>query len=514
MKLLPSKSHNLSIKSVSMKNSAEKIFDSIYTKKSKWWSSVEEKKFFSVFKSTAESVVAYKAFLEKATINPKMVTALDHYKDIPVMSKRSYLRAYPWHDLCKKNTLSKTSLVMTATSGSTGAPFYFPRTSLIDHQSSIYHEMFLRSARIKKNEATLVIDCFGMGVWIGGLITYQAFKYISERGYPLTIITPGISKHEIFQALKNIGPHYKQIILCGYPPFMKDVIDHAEEHGVSWKNHDVKIIFAAESFSETFRDYFVKKIGIKNMYRDTMNIYGSADLGTMAQETPLCILIRRLAVNHPHLYLALFGQTSRLPTLAQYIPEFVAFEERNGSVYCTGDNVLPLVRYEIGDNGAVFSYNEIQKIFKEAGFDLPHEIQNAGLEDTITELPFVCVYERSDFSTSFYGALIYPEFIKNALSSKELDSFVTGKFTMYTKNDEKQNQYLEINIELKPELKLSQIVKKKVLLEVHKTLVEKSTEYKKIFESLGVRAHPKIIFWSYGHQEHFSSGGKQRWVKK
>jgi phenylacetate-CoA ligase len=111
-----------------------------------------------------------------------------------------------------------------------------------------------------------------MGVWIGGLLTYQAFKHITESGYPMTIITPGVNKKEIYDALKHLGPHYDQIILCGYPPFMKDVVDEAHLHGIVWSRFDIRMVFAAEGFSEAFRDYMMKKTGMKNPYRDTMNI--------------------------------------------------------------------------------------------------------------------------------------------------------------------------------------------------------------------------------------------------
>jgi phenylacetate-CoA ligase len=146
--------------------------------------------------------------------------------------------------------------------------------------------MFVRNSSIDVNKSTLVLVCFGMGVWIGGVITYQAFKAISERGYPMTILTPGVNKREIFEALKNIGPKYDQVIMCGYPPFMKDVVDEAKLHGINWHHYNVKMVFAAEAFSEKFREYIMRKVGMKNPYRDTMNIYGSADLGTMASETP------------------------------------------------------------------------------------------------------------------------------------------------------------------------------------------------------------------------------------
>ncbi len=453
------------------KDFANKQIDFIYSKKSEFWKKEQTTKLLDLFHACAKNVKAYKDFLKKARINPSNVTTFEDFQKILPVNKDNYLRSYPWEKLCMPGSLIEQSLVLTSTSGSTGRPFYFPRNGLLDAQSSIYHQMFLRNSNIDVNKSTLVLVCFGMGVWIGGVITYQAFKSISERGYPMTILTPGVNKREIYEALKNVGSKYDQIIMCGYPPFMKDVVDEAKANGVSWHNFNIKMIFAAEAFSEKFRDYIISKTGMKNAYRDTMNIYGSADLGTMAEETPISILIRRLALKNKKLYERIFNQATRLPTLAQYIPHFINFECTGNNVYCSGDNVLPLVRYEIGDNGGVHDFAEVEEIFKEVGMDLREETEKAGITDTIAELPFVYIYERTDLSTKLYGAIIYPEYIKLALQDATLEKYITGKFTMFTQHDENQDEYLEVNIELKPGINESDWLSKEVSKLVSASLI-------------------------------------------
>jgi phenylacetate-CoA ligase len=295
---------------------------------------------------------------------------------------------------------------------------------------------------------------------------------------------------------------------------MKDVIDEAKDNGVNWHKFNIKIVFAAEAFSEKFRDYIMKKTGMKNPYRDTMNIYGSADLGTMAQETPLSILIRRLSLKHKNLYTKLFKDATRLPTFAQYIPQFINFECIDGEIYCSGDNVLPLVRYQIGDNGGVLSYKDVAVIFAEEGISLTEEIKKAGIEDTIAELPFVYVYERTDLSTKLYGAIIFPEYVKAGLQNSDLEKYITGKFTMYTQHDDHQNEYLEINIELKPGITESDWLMTEVQKAVSESLLEKSAEHKNNAHMMPGRVEPRIVFWPHEHPTHFQTGIKQKWVKK
>ncbi len=496
------------------KGFADKVLKHIYQKKSDYWKKVRENKSLEIFNLAAGQVKAYKDFLKKAKIQPSKIKTYADFKKVLPVNKDNYLRSYPWEKLCVSNSLVHQSLVLTSTSGSTGTPFYFPRNGMLDSQSAIYHQMFMQTSGIDIHKSTLVLVCFGMGVWIGGVITYQAFKTISERGYPLTILTPGVNKREIFEALKNIGPKYEQLILCGYPPFMKDVIDEAKANGVNWNDFNMKVIFAAEAFSEKFRDYIMRKTGMKNPYRDTMNIYGSADLGTMAQETPVSIMIRRLALKNKNIYRKLFGEANRLPTFAQFNPEFINFECDNENVYCTGDNILPLVRYAIGDHGGAHDFSEVEQIFKEEGVDLQLEAKRAGITDTITELPFVYVYERSDLSTKLYGAIIFPEYVKVALQDLTVEKYTTGKFTMYTQHDDNQDEYLEINVELKPGITESEWLKSEVTRLISASLIEKSAEHKNNAHMMPGKVEPRIIFWPHEHPQHFQTGIKQKWVKK
>ncbi len=497
------------------KKTIDSRIDFIYSKKSAFWTKYQEEKIVLLFKDTARNVSGYKNFLKEIKVNVAKVATYTDLDTLPPVTKANYLRKHSWETLCKKNVLINDALVLTSTSGSTGTPFYFPRNNELDMHSALYHQMFVRCSKLKVTKSTLVIDCFAMGVWIGGLLTYQAFKHITESGYPMTIITPGVNKKEIYDALKHLGPQYEQIILCGYPPFMKDVVDEAHLHGIVWSRFDVRMVFAAEGFSEAFRDYMMKKTGMKNPYRDTMNIYGSADVGTMAEETPICVLVRRLAMKHIGLYTKIFGQATRLPTLTQYIPTAINFEPIDGKVYVSSDTVLPLVRYEIGDNGGVFSYQELVKMCESEGIDIKNECKKVGIEDTVAELPFVYVYERTDFSTKLYGAIIYPEYIKHGLQSEKLENSITGKFTMYTKYNETQDEYLEVNVELLPGVNETKALYEDVMHSISKSLIEKSAEHKNNVSMMPKgKVDPVIVFWPHEHEIHFKNSGKHKWVKK
>lgn len=479
------------------------------------WIKNGEERALELFHEMSKRVPAYKDFLAKNNVNPDSIKTIEDFKQLPTVDKNNYLRQYKLSDLCWNGELKEESWVISTTSGSTGEPFYFPRTNEQDWQYAATAEMYLLNNFNIDKKSTLYIDGFAMGAWIGGLFTYQAIKHVANRGkYKLSIITPGIFKKEIIKAVRNLGHNYDQVIIGGYPPFVKATIDEGIEEGLDWKEYKLGFIFSAEGFNESFRDYVIEATGLTDSYRDTLNHYGTVDLGTMSHETPIAILIRRLALKHKSLFKTIFKDVYKLPTLTQYMPEMFYFEDINGHLLCSAFSGLPLVRYDLKDNGGVFTWRDIQKQFESEGIDLLKEAKQAGIEDTIMNLPFVYVYERADFVVKLYGANIYPETIRKALQHTDLTESVTGRFTMMIQFDKRHNQFLELNVELKHMVKKSNELKRDIQEIIVHRLLKENSEYKSNYKEAPQRQMPEIVLWEYENPLYFQSGVKQKWVKK
>ncbi|HEX5797624.1 MAG TPA: hypothetical protein VFX86_04525 [Candidatus Saccharimonadales bacterium] len=469
------------------------------------------KRSIDLFHRAAQGIKGYKDFLAENDCDPADIKTPKDYQDIPVTGKNNYLTAYTLFDLVWEEELRQT-LLFCSTSGSTGEPYYFPRSEELSRQYSILIENYLNQ---HKKGKTLVIIGFGMGVWIGGVITLRAFEIASERAkIPLSILPTGYNETEILKALKKLAPGFDQTILVGYPPFIKEVVDDARRKKIQLSELNIRFIFAAEAFTETFRDYVCNKAGVGNPLLDTLNIYGTADIGAMAYETPLSILIRRLSGKNQKLYKSIFGQIEKTPTLAQYDPEFIEFEQVDDEILLTGNSVLPLIRYAIGDNGGVITYRQMSDIFADNGKDLDKEIKKAGIGKFVKKQPFIFVYERKDFSISLHGLNIYPEFVKEALLDKRLVDDVTERFTMITRFDRGQNQYLEINLELQagvvPTVELEALAHKIIT----RKLREKSSEFAEISKTKNSEKLLSVAFWPNRHPRYFKPGIKQKWVGK
>lgn len=474
------------------------------------WTQRQKSSTLALVRRMAREVPAYRAFLKEG--GQAMLRALDALHQFPIISKVNYVRKNRLADLSWNGSL-KMPQTLTSTSGSTGQPTYFSRSPKVDDQASLIHELIFRTSSLSPQASTLVLVCFGMGVWIGGVITYQAFSLMGRRGYPLSVLTPGINKTEIFKALADVLPHYDQLVLAGYPPFLKDVLDEASSHGVSFEGKRLMLLFAAEAFSEPFRDYMGEKARLVSPLTDAVNIYGTADLGAMAFETPLSILARRLALKNKRLFAELFSGTSKTPTLAQYVPDFVSFETTpEGEVLVSGDSAVPLARYSIGDHGGVYTYRELVALFKAHGTDLMKEARKAGIKKHIHELPFVYVYERIDLATTLYGLQVYPETVREALLDRRFVPHVTGKIAITTKYDHNQDQYLEIHVEQKLRVDVTKVLAAELLAEIVKSLREKNSEFRELYNSLGKRAEPRLVFWPYEDPLYFKPGIKQQWV--
>ncbi|HYD91057.1 MAG TPA: hypothetical protein VEA37_06150, partial [Flavobacterium sp.] len=313
----------------------KQVLKDLKTKPESYWIKRGENSALSLFREMAKRVPAYKKFLKKHKLNPAEIKTAADLKLVPAVDKENYLKAYPLKELCWDGKFDSERWTFASTSGTTGEPFYFPRALEQDLQYALTAEIYLLNNFQIDKKSTLYVNGFAMGPWIGGVFTYEAIRLVAESGkYQLSITTPGTNKAEIIKVVKKLGKQFDQIIIGGYPPFVKDAIDEGVSAGLNWKEYNLGFVFSAEGFSEGFRDHIIEQTGLKDPYYSSLNHYGTVDLGTMAHETPECILIRKLAIKDQAVHAKVFTETNRLPTLAQYMPEMFYFEEEEGRLYC------------------------------------------------------------------------------------------------------------------------------------------------------------------------------------
>src|SRR6266498_4510393 len=463
----------------------------------------------ALFHTVAATVPAYRAFLAEQGLEPSAIQTFEDFKTVPATAKQNYQSRYPLADLCRGGELASCDFIAVS-SGSTGQPTFWPRfvsdeLSIATRFEQIFHDSFQADSR-----RTLAVICFTLGTWVGGMFTANCCRYLSSKGYPITVITPGNNKEEIYRAVTELGASFEQVVLLGYPPFLKDIVDGGIARGIDWRPYRLKFVMAGEVFSEEWRALVGERVGSDRPCYDSASLYGTADAGVLANETPLSICIRRFLAGNPEAVRALFGE-ARLPTLAQYDPLSRFFESDGRSLIFSGENGIPLLRYNMLDTGGIIPYDQMLSFLAACGFDPMTELRQYG-ERGLRPLPFVYVFGRSAFTVSYFGANIYPEHVAVGLEQPDISAMVTGKFVLEAKEDTDRNRFLSVVVELAPGVAGDDAKAQAIAESILAQLRRLNSEFAH-YVPPGYQL-PRVELRPTGDAEYFPVGVKHRYTRK
>jgi phenylacetate-CoA ligase len=432
------------------------------------------------------------------------VTSREAFERLPAPTKDTYYRRHALPELCRDGRLERSDFVAVS-SGSTGEPAIWPRFVSDELGTAERFEQVLADGFDARRRRTLGVVCFALGSWVGGMYTTAACRHVAAKGYPLTLVTPGNNVLEILRSVRALAPHFEQTVLFGYPPFLKDVIDAGRADGLDWAKCAVRLVTAGEVFSEAWRSLVLERAGTSDPTASA-SLYGTADGGVLANETPISIAIRRLLSEHPAAARELFGEP-RLPTLCQYDPCHRYFEASEGDLLFTGDGGAPLVRYRILDRGGVVPYAAMRTFLGDHGLDpLP---RTAG--KPVRELPFVFVFGRTGFAVSFYGANIFPENVAPALELPSVAPHVTGKFVLELAAAGNGDSELSLSVELAPGQSAKPELAAAVARAVQAEVERQNSEFRSYVPE--GRRRPRVSLMPAGDPGYFPKGVKHRYTR-
>ncbi|MCC5639078.1 phenylacetate--CoA ligase family protein [Nostoc sp. CHAB 5844] len=480
----------------------------------------------TLFHDVAANVPAYKAFLAERGIIPETIQTLEDFQQLPAIAKENYIQRYPLPDLCRSGQIATCDMI-AASSGSTGKPTFWPRFFTDELQIATRFEQIFHDSFFADTRRTLAVICFTLGTWVGGMFTTNCCRYLASKGYPITVITPGNNKEEILRVVQELGSNFEQVVLLGYPPFLKDVIDTGISHGVEWSQYHIKLVMAGEVFSEEWRSLVGERVGWQNPCYDFASLYGTADAGVLGNETPLSICIRRFLAKNPDAARVLFGE-SRLPTLVQYDPTSRFFEVQNGSLLFSGDNGIPLIRYDILDTGGIITYDAMLEFLAKWKFNPLEALCSHTNNSTLTTqhsalstqhspkgihpLPFVYVFGRSNFTVSYFGANIYPENVTVGLEQPVIQAWVTGKFVLQVQEDADKNRFLSVVVELAPGVESSEDKRQAIAESILAQLLRLNSEFANYVPP--EYQTPQVALAATGDREYFPIGVKHRYTRR
>ncbi len=467
---------------------------------------------FSLFQKASKDVPAYSDFLKSNGIKLGDIKTFRDFNKLPIITKKNYLEKYKYNELNWDGVFDTLHMV-SVSSGSTGKPYLWPRGLSLERETSLEYEIILKKIFKADKKRTLFVIGYAMGMYVAGVSTLNSMVHLVKKGFPLTIVSPGSDKDSIISIIKELGDNFDQTIIAAYPPVLKDIVDQGVQEKIGWKKYNIKFISGGEGFSEDFRNYLYTKVGVRDYISSSVNTYGSADAAILGHETPVSILIRRIASKNQDLRKALF-KNDKLPSLLQYYPFFKHFEEIDGNLIFTTHGGVPLIRYSVGDTGGIISFKKMQEVLNEFGIDLKSELNKNGYGESMVRLPFVYLFGRKDNTKIFYGANIYPEHIKSCLEHKDLITEVSEKYYNDIFFDKEHNQIFYLGVELAPGIKKTEQLKQKISDIIHNELLILNDEYKYLSKTIGSRIYPKLELFPYGDKKYFSTRIKPRYVKK
>ncbi|MBI2256663.1 MAG: phenylacetate--CoA ligase family protein [Proteobacteria bacterium] len=453
------------------------------------------------FGRVAAGVPAYGEMLRERGIDPASIASPADFVRLPLLDKTNYIRRFSQDQVVMGGDRGRCDFYAVS-SGSTGEPTFWPRATADEYPIAVRFEQVFRDMFHAHEKRTLAVVCFAMGTWVGGMFTTFCLRAVAEKGYKVMIATPGNKPDEIIRIVEKLAPDFDQTVLLGYPPFLKEVIDAGRAKGLDWGRFKPRLVLAGEVFSETWRELMAERAGVEDILHFAASLYGTADAGVLAQETPLSVAIRRFLSKRPELAHEIFGDT-RLPTLCQYDPTNRYFEIVDGTLAFSGDNGVPLIRYHIADRGGIMSYADMMARLT-AGFD-------QSIVTAHRRQPFVWVFGRANFTISYFGANIFPETVSLGLEQPDVRGSVTGKFVMEVREGLAGKPAFALAVELAQGVASSEAIADAAAGSVLRVLRQLNSEFANYVPADLQR--PIVTLYPQGHSDYFPVGVKHRYSR-
>jgi len=437
---------------------------------------IGRKRLLRAFHRAARHVPHYKRLLESRGIEAGRVrTVKDFLEIVPSIDKRNYVESCDSVGLmCIDGQVAGASL-LAESSGFSGRASTWPKSAAEEKESQKECELFFEYYFQVSTRRTMCINTFLLGTWLAGI----SFSRLVSRNVSLYVTGPNVG--EILRIIKQFKSEYDQIIIAGYPPFLKMLVDGGTEVESSfWLDTSTRFIFIAggEGFSEGWRDYINRRVNARptgDLDNCVFSGFGAADLSiTGFIETLDSQRIRRSALLKPEFSAALFG--SDMPGLAMFFAYnpwkfHVTVNERGELEFSTisPDTLLPLIRYNLHDLGGVIACDEMRA-----------RLRSFGLDDRIDwPFPFLYVFGRSTGEVSVGGQVIYPEQVKEALfADEQIASQIAGAFRLRSAEDANCNARFCVDVALRKGVEFDGALKLRYEQSIHDYLSRSSKAYR------------------------------------
>ncbi|MCL4367336.1 hypothetical protein M1563_04180 [Patescibacteria group bacterium] len=472
------------------------------------WRQIGEQKVLENFALVVRAVPAYRDFLAQNGIKPERITSIEGFANLPLTTKQNYFGAYPLKDLMMGGDFRKATVIHSS-SGSTGRPFFWPKTITQDVATYRGCELQLVNYFDIDRINTLYINCYAMGSWPAGEMVHTSTKMMAQKGLPITIISPGTNSKVFFDAFTTLAGEFEQVIIGGYPSFLRDIVQEGEDRGVDFKQHKINLLVGGEGHSENWRRYMTRHLGFSKPHRSIAAVLGMSEVGMASMSTPFADYLRTYLNENEEYAHSILGEGD-LPTITQYIPMARHIEIVNGDIVISSMGSVPLIRYDTKDYGQILNPQDVLTQLPPSFKDHFEEME--GLSG-FCKLPILTIDGRADKTIILFGANIYPDQIVHATESDGVEEYLTGKFIAEKAETPDSDTFLSIRFELRNGFEPSSELEERIREQVVQHLLKVNAEYANVIKTTGPKARPRVELIRHGGDNFVSAAGKASTIK-
>lgn len=365
----------------------------------------------ATFRQAAAASPGYSRWLDDRGIDPMLVTSMEQ---VPYLVKQDVFQGDVNSWIVGGHASAAAELL---TSSGRGGAFSIGVTSRAEHKAlEATTDMALRTLGAAEDSPSLMINCLPMGINVPTTLA--------------TIATPSVHLEMAQEIYERLGPEFDRVIILAEPVFLKELAERLfATHGSDWSAATTHCIVGGEWVSESWRGYVGGLLGMPPPTQtDGSGILismGAAELGlNLLFETPEIRALRAMADGVDRGAGLVQDWLGYTPSLFAYDPSRVYIEERRHDDGTTtlaftalGRRLLPLVRYDLGDQAEIVPAERVNAVLARAG--VPGRV----------EWPIIAFWGRQGDAVSVGERTIRPEQIKQRLFALSADAAVlTGRF--------------------------------------------------------------------------------------
>ena len=420
----------------------------------------------------AQTVVpAYQHFIQKQGFK-----AGEPFERLPLTDKESYVLAYPFPELLADNY--EESFAIVRSSGSSGNPFYWLTLKSSNQSSTAVLKTFLESTFAVHQKKTLAIVGYSLGSWVGGDSWSWVLKSMAiDTPYPFWVFSPGNHLDEIIKIVCQINPFVDQIILFIVPSAIAHFHLKASQLNQSLPLDKLRYIVGAEPFPESLRISLQKRAAVDDSTSFMFSLYGSADTDTLGVEFPTSVALRKLLYRN-HVLAHSLGIESPIPHFFHFIATNTFLETVKGCLCVTRWQGIPLVRYLVYDQVALYSWKELKQAILSSEYLNPDDaVLIKIISNSSDQLPdLLAVTGRADNCLILKGTTFTEYMLDEAVKCEELHEILTGLYRARIVYEE-DKQYLALDLEIRQSISSDQQTIDRVYHSLIKTIGRVQPEF-------------------------------------